>query len=143
MISINGTLVVQVLQFLILMFILDRLMFRPILKIINDRERHIAETKDGIENLELETIKLRDEYASRETNARKQASGKRSKMLTEGMTEVEKVMDKSRQEVNQIRSAAEKEARDELEKSRPLLRDEAAVLADDIIERVIGRRITG
>ena len=91
----------------------------------------------------MEAIKLRDEYASRETNARKQASRQRAKMLTEGMTEVEKVMDKSRQEVNQIRQTAEKEAKDELKKSRPLLRDEAAVLADEIIERVLERRITG
>ena len=143
MISINGTLVVQVFQFLVLMFILDRLMFRPILKIMNDREGHIAETKDGIENLELETMRLRDEYASREINARKQASRQRSKMLTEGMNEVEKAMDKSRQEVNQIRSTAEEEAKDELKKSRPFLRDEAAALADEIIERVIGRRIAG
>jgi F-type H+-transporting ATPase subunit b len=143
MISINATLIVQIFQFLILMFILNRLLFRPILKVMNDRDRHVSDKKDEIENLELETLKLRDEYTSREVQARKKASQERATIVGEGMSEADVTMEESRKKVYSIRETAEKEAQEELNNSKPFLHEEAAVLADDIIERVLGRRIAG
>jgi hypothetical protein len=52
-------------------------------------------------------------------------------------------MEESRKKVYSIRETAEKEAQEELNNSKPFLHEEAAVLADDIIERVLGRRIAG
>lgn len=143
MISINATLIVQVLQFLILMFILNRLMFRPILNVMKDRDKHFSEKKDEIKNLELETVRIRDEYTSREIKARKRASRERSKMMADGINEAERVIEESRKVVYSIREDAEKEAQEELDMSKASLLEEAAVLADEIIERVIGRRIAG
>ena len=44
MISINATLIVQVIQFLIFVFILNRLMFRPLLKVIDEHHQGVRGT---------------------------------------------------------------------------------------------------
>lgn len=143
MISINATLVVQVIQFLILMFILNRIMLKPILRIINERSEHISTSKDGIENLESEVMRLKEEYSLKENSARKNAALERSQLLSDGLKEAEEFINDSRKEVALLRETAEKKAENELNISRPLLNDEAVELAGEIIEKVIGRRIPG
>ena len=50
LITINATIIAQLVHFFILLFVMNRLMFRPILKIIQDREVYsknkIQEIKD-------------------------------------------------------------------------------------------------
>ena len=141
MISINETLIIQVLQFVILVFILNRLMFRPILRVIRDRNRYIEKRKNDIGNLEEETIRLRDEYLSRETDARKKAAQARTEIRNTGIAKAEEFENDSRSQVAAIKTEAEKEAEAEAERTRPFLQGEAAALADEIIERMIGRRM--
>ena len=141
MISINATLFVQVIQFLILVFILNRVMFRPILKVIRERNRYIEKRRNDIGNLEEETIRLRDEYLSRKTDARKKAAQARSEIRNAGIAKAEEFESDSRKQVAVIKTEADKEAEAEVERTMPLLQGEAAALADEIIERVIGRRM--
>ena len=141
MISINATLIIQVLQFLILVFVLNHLMFRPLLKVIRERNQYIEKRRNDIGNLEEEAIRLRDEYLSRETDARKKAAQARSEIRNEGISKAEEFESDSRRQVATIKMEAEKEAEVEVARSRPLLHGEAAALADEIIKRMIGRRI--
>jgi F-type H+-transporting ATPase subunit b len=143
MISINATLVVQVIQFLILVFILNRLMIQPILKMIDERALFIEKSKTEIDDIERETDRLRREFFSVQDDAKRNATEERNQLRSLGMNEADAFLEDSREKIALIRSEADGEAMKEIEKTQPLLRDEASVLADDIIERVIGRRIAG
>ena len=55
MININATLVVQVILFLVTLFFLNRLMIRPIMKMVQKRSQFFQETKEKILSLEKET----------------------------------------------------------------------------------------
>jgi len=87
MISINATLFLQILHFLILAYILNRFLFRPILNLINDREKHIEDTKIEAERIKNETVSLIEKSASLERNARIDA-GHRSEELKREATEI-------------------------------------------------------
>ena len=141
MISINATLFVQVIQFLILVFILNRIMYRPILKVIRDRDRYIEKKRNDIGNLEEETIRLRNEYLSRETDERQKTAQARAEIRKEGIAKAEEFERHSRSRGASIKTEAEKEAEAEVERSRPFLQGEAKAVADEIIERMIGRRM--
>jgi F-type H+-transporting ATPase subunit b len=143
MISINATLVVQVIQFLILVFILNRLMFRPILRLINKRKEFIDQTKNEIEKIILDTKRVRDEYVMREAHARRDAAKERVRIRDEGIASAEEFLDSSRNEVTSIRTEADNAAEEQINETRPFLQGEAEVLAEEIMERVIGRRIAG
>lgn len=142
MISINATLILQVLHFLILVFVLNRILFRPILKLINERTEYVETTTHEIRNLEVETEELREKHLSLQNEARKNATLERTQIRGLGITEAEKTVSNSRQEVSSIRAKADKDAREELERTLPMLQGEAVMLADEITEKMIGRRIT-
>ena len=141
MISINATLVLQVVHLLILVFILNRLMFQPILRLITERAAFIEKSRGEIIEFERETERLKNEYLSRESKARKTASREGQQLKSMGLTEVEELIEGSQKKVASIRGDAEKTAEDQRKANQPLLKDEAAVLSDEIVERMIGRRV--
>lgn len=141
MISINATLVLQVIHFLVLAYVLNRLMLQPLLRLINERTEYIANTKTEIENLEKETVLLRDEFLAKETEARVEANKERARLRSMGISEAEELINNSKKKVASMRAEADQEADKEYNKTQSLLDGQAAVLADEIIEKVIGRRI--
>jgi len=142
MISINATLLAQVIHFLILMFILNRLMFQPLLKLMRDRKEYTDETSKKIISIENDAERLRQEFISKEDNARKSATEERAEYRGEGIVESNELIEESRKEVEAIKAKADNEIEAEVAKTQPLLNEEAAVLAGEITERVIGRRLS-
>ncbi|MBW1911264.1 MAG: ATP synthase F0 subunit B [Deltaproteobacteria bacterium] len=119
MISINATLMAQVIHFLILMFILNRLMFQPIMKLIKERKEYTEKTSNRTKSIEFDTERLKQEFISKENDARKNASEERAEYRGTGMIEATDLVDESRKEVAAIKVKADKDT-----------------------ERVIGRRIS-
>lgn len=138
MISINATLVIQVIHFLILVYILNRLMFRPILKIIQDRSEHIAAGHKEIENLELKTQDLTNEYLSRERDARKQAHEERGRVRMDATTRADKFYNAAKSKVTSMRQEIDRGVEKEVQKIRPFVQREAEALVDVITEKMIG-----
>jgi F-type H+-transporting ATPase subunit b len=141
MVSINATLVFQVIQLLVLIFILNRILFRPILKLTIERDSFLEKSKLDMRNMESEVERLKKVFLSKEADARKRASREGVDLKNAAMVEVEKMMDESSMSAVSIRAEAEQIARRQLETTRPLLEGEAKILADDIVNRVIGRRL--
>jgi F-type H+-transporting ATPase subunit b len=143
MISINATLVLQVVHLLLLVFILNRLMFKPILKLVNERTGYMEKSKIEITDLESEAERLKREYLSLENRARKKASSESLELKKAGVAQVEAMIDESQEEVASIRRESETKIESEIGKARPSLQGEATVLAEEIVERLIGRRVAG
>ena len=143
MISINATLVVQVINLIILVYILNRLMYRPLMKLAREREEYFGNTKIEIQELEEQAENLKLEFAEVQRNARKSASQEAAQIRGEGVSQVEGHLEETKKDASLIRDQAEKEASEEIEKTKPFLGDEAAGLADEITESLIGRRLAG
>ncbi len=141
MISINATLVVQVILFLITVFFLNRLMIRPILKVVQNRSQIFRETKDTILSLESETEDLKRRFSQLQKDARKNAFSESDQLKKAGSTQAGEYLDQSRGEAASIRADGEAKAEAEKEKERPLLKDQAAGLSGEIVEKLIERRI--
>lgn len=141
MISINATLVVQIINFLILVFIMNRLMLQPILKKIEDRKEYIVKTKGEINDLEQETEQLKKKFISEQVNARNNAFVIRDELRSQAFDQTGEILKESQEKAASLRDAVDSDVAKEKEKMLPLLPGEAAVLAEEIIERVIGRRI--
>ena len=140
MISINATLILQIIHILILVFILNRILFRPIQGIIQRREDHLLNEKEDIHRLEEEAERLKNQFREQQTSARKDAALERGKLKEAGSGEAEEYIDASRKEAASIRAKADDDAETELKRTKPLLSEQSTLLADDIIERLIDRR---
>ena len=141
MISINATLVIQIVQFLILVFIINRLMFQPILRLIEERAGYFKDTKIKIGNIKDETEQLVKKSITIEHDMRKDASKENSLFKQEALKIAEKIFDDAKNEVALVRERVSKEIDDNLEVARKSLKNETLILADAITEKLIGRRI--
>ena len=141
MISINATLLVQLIHFLLLLFIMNRLMLQPLLKVIREREAYTDNTKSEIKDIEVKIGQLKEQFIAKENDARKDAAQERTDIMSVGMNEADGFLNESREEVSVIRQQAEKEVEAEVSKTQPLLADQASTLVSGIMEKIIGRRI--
>ena len=141
MVSINATLFFQVIQLLVLIFILNRILFRPILKLTTERDSFLEKSKLDMRNMETEVDRLKELFLSKEGDTRKKASRQGLDLKNAAMTEVENLMEESSRSAASIRMEAEEIAQKQIQTTRPLLEGEAGTLADDIVNRVIGRRL--
>ena len=141
MISINATLAVQLIHFLLLLFIMNRLMLQPLLKLIREREDYTKRTKSEIKELEVKIGQLQEEFVAKENGARKDAAQERSEMMNQGMSESDGYLNTSREEVSTIRDKAEKDVEAEVNKTQPQLEEQASSLVEGIMEKIIGRRV--
>jgi F-type H+-transporting ATPase subunit b len=139
MISINATLVLQVIQFLVLAFILNRIMIRPILKLIQERKEYVTKTRWHIEELALESRRLAETYQKRELDAKKGAVHKGNELRNVGILEVQQISQECQQKANEMKAEAEEAAKKEVQRVTDRLDAEATVLADEIAERVMRR----
>lgn len=141
MISINATMVVQVILFLFTLFFLNRLMIRPILRVVQKRTQVFKEAKDQILALEKETEELKRRFSQMQIDARKDAYSESDQLKKAGSTQAGEYLDQSKDKAASIRADAEARAEAEKQKERPLLKDQAAGLAGEIVEKLIERRI--
>jgi len=135
------TLILQLLQLLLLIWILNRIMFRPLLRLINDRDQHIEKIKQDVGNIARETTDLVNKNLAMEKDARLDAGEERTRLRQEANSQSELIFEETRKETEQIMSEAEKEIDGQVEKARDILHREVAVLAEEIIEKVMGRRV--
>jgi F-type H+-transporting ATPase subunit b len=141
MISINATLVIQVIHFLILLYILNRFMFKPILRLMEERSEHIEKTEKGVDEALDKTEVLKESFVSKIQLARSDATQERTELRETGIAETNELLERYKEKSAGIRAETDKEADREVELARPLMHDEVIVLAEGIIEKMLGRRL--
>ena len=140
MISINATLLLQIIHFLILVFILKRLLYKPIMKLMDERVQYVEEAKVKIANIETETAELVDRCIAMEKSARSEAGDENAKMKKEANTMAEQIFEETRKEVASIKEKAHQEIADQIEIAKELLSKEAQIVSDTITEKVLSGR---
>jgi len=141
MISINATLVIQVIHFLILVYILNRLIFQPILKLMDERDGHIEKTKKDVDEALDKTEVLKERCVSQVHEARTDATQERTELRETGIAETKELLERSKEETAVMRAETDKETEKKIEMTRPLMHDQVIVLAEGIIEKLLGRRL--
>lgn len=142
MIEINLTIVIQVLQFLILIFVLNRLFFRPISQVMTERQEKLTAWEEKTRNLQ-ETARLRLENYEDQLRAEKAQAQKRQEKLTEELKENEE--DKLRavsEEAARVVASTQQTIEEETERLREELRKQAAELSQMLAEKVLGRKVS-
>jgi len=141
MISINATLFVQVMHFLILVLVLHLILFRPILKLMDDRINHVDKLEKESEDIESKITQLASDRVTLEKNARREAVKERASFEKEGYEMAEKILHDTREEIAAIRGDVGLDIARQIEEARKSLQHEATLLVDELTEKVMDRRI--
>ena len=141
MISINATLVIQVIHFLILAYILNRLLFRPVMKLMDDRDGHIEKTITRANEALDKTEVLKERWVSEVNEARKNATQERTELRETGIAETKELLERFKGKTTILRAETDKEAEKGIATARPLMHDQVVVLAEKKKKKMLGRRL--
>jgi len=143
LISINFTLLVQLVNFLILLVVLNFLLFRPILKILDEREKLVKDSTELEERAGLLADENISEYESKLHSAKQESMSIRASGRNEALAQLRRTVQQTKagnvQELDKARDALKEEA----ERSRKILKPEAENLAVQIASKLMGRSAGG
>lgn len=74
MVNINATLIAQILNFIVLLAILAKFAYKPLLKAMDDRRNRIITDLDSAEQSRLDAEALKEQYAEQLAAARQEAT---------------------------------------------------------------------
>lgn len=141
MISLNISILYQIVLFVVLWLVLNKLLFQPYLRLLDERERRTTGAQHDCVELEHEGERLRARY--QEKIAQGQAAGYAAKeaILQEARAEREKILAQARQQAAQNLEGVRSEIAAAMERERRLAASEAAALAEEMASKVLGRRV--
>lgn len=141
MISINATLLVQIVNLLVLIFILNRLMYKPIGKMIAERT---ATLKGGL----AEAASLREQAVDTKADYRHQLGQGRQKVRDRLEVVRRQTEGEARQVIEEAQAKAKVQAdqmvasiQGEMAQARGEIRAEAERVAKEMAGRILGREV--
>jgi len=141
LISINETLLVQLLSFLIFLFIINRMMFRPLQNVRNERADYMnkieEDTRDAAKELEI----LTDQLKTQESIVRAQAHGLKQEIEASGNDQAAEIIASAKEQIETLKDTAEAEVKSQIFQARKHVRKESETLAANIMEKLLERRL--
>ncbi len=135
------SIVIHTINFLILLFVLQRFLFKPVMTMLDERSNKIRESVEAAERARQEVAAADQERAESMREARRQAD----EIVTRAMQEADKIKSDARQqaqeEAQRIITRAEQEATAERQQAMQELRAQVAELAVLAASRVISRSL--
>jgi F-type H+-transporting ATPase subunit b len=128
-------------NFLILLWILNRFILKPILDIMDERRGRIQKDEGEAQGLRDQASGKWEAYQRQLQEAKIEANLEKERIKGEGIEAERKLLEEIRAETAQVVEEARKRISDETSQAREFLRSQAEVLAEDIGEKILGRSL--
>ncbi len=142
LISINETSIIQLLSFLIFMFIINKIMFKPLLKAMAERKNYIKKVKEDIIDSKKEIKSLFVTLEKREADVRKEAFSINEELQEESNRKAVELVEKTTHEIEEMRKKSMQEIAAKMNETKKYLKDESEALAFLIMNKALDRKLT-
>lgn len=132
----------QLVNFLILLFILKKFAYKPILGMLDERKKSIEDAINNAEAAKAEAANLRKEYESRLAEAKQEAQDIIAKATKLGEEMKNDIVANAQAEATKAIQRAQEEISREKDQAIAALRDEVATLAVMAAGKVLGKTIS-
>ena len=141
MVEINLTIIIQVVQFLILVYILNRLLFKPTSQTMDERHSKIEAWEEKTRTLqESARVKIAS-YEKQLKRARANAQKEQKRMSIELNQKQEERLQVVFDEAAQMVASTKQALTEEAERLRQELRQQAEEMSQMVAEKVLGRKL--
>ncbi len=141
MVSIDSTMWFQMANFLILMFVLNVVLFKPILRVLERREKHFQGLDEEVKSLDQSVEEKMANYEEKLRQARLEAMNEKNEIQQKASGEGKSKMDEARNEILQIFDDFKQKIDKEMSSARKILKTQAEKISVEISEKVLGRSI--
>ena len=140
-INIDKSLLIQAVNFALLLYLLGRFLYRPLLAKMDERTQAIKRSLDEAATARAEAQRERDENAARLQAALAEAQSIRAAALQEAADEQRRLVDAARAEADRLVAATKAELAQDVNRARQELRREVGDVAVQVAERLIRRSL--
>lgn len=127
---------------MLLTVIVDRLLLRPILRVINEREQAIRSAKELAERSANQARAAAAEFDQKTTMARTEIYKQMDDMRRSATAERTEIMARTRAEADAQVAAASERLKAETEDAKRRLEVDADMLGAAVAERILGRKVS-
>jgi F-type H+-transporting ATPase subunit b len=142
LISINETFIVQIISFLIFLYIINRIMFQPLRSIMADRENHIKRIQQDIVTADNKLEALADQIRAQESAVKSEAFAQKTSLEEAGGRQADEIFADTRQEIKAARDRAQIEVDAQLIEAKKHIKEESEILMLSVMEKVLNRRLS-
>jgi F-type H+-transporting ATPase subunit b len=141
MINLDLSLVVQIVLFLVFWAIMRRVLFAPMGRLMEERERRTGGTQLQARAMLDEGKQLQAEYEAEIAKARAEGEAVKSQIRAEAARARELIIAQGHEVAAERTQSMRGEIRGELESARQTIIAQAESLAQDMAEKVLGRKV--
>ena len=141
MIALDFSIVWQILLFLALWLILSKVLFRPYMALLEEREQKTTGAEEDSHGLEHEAERLRAQYEQAIANAAAEGQANKDAIVQEARQQREALLSDARAEAAHILERVRLDIQSQLTRERELALQEADAVADDMVGKILGRRV--
>lgn len=135
--TFNATILMQMINFLLLLVLLRLVAYKPLLKVLEERQKYVANTIAQAENQRAEAEKIKAEYEAEMRRAREQAQAIIERATKAGEEQAQEIIAQAKAEAERVKESALADIQREREKAIAELRDQVASLALLVAGKVI------
>jgi len=140
-ITLNKALFIQFVNFVLLVFILNALLYRPIRQAIKQREEKINQDREEANRLAKEAEIRLNEWNKGLEEAKKAGLEKQGELMKGAKDEERAIITKVREETEDFIKKMRAEMAKDMEAARETLKSQAEAFSLEIAEKILGRPI--
>lgn len=141
LLSVNYTVFIQIVIFLIAIFILNKLVFKPFLSLVDRRDMMTRGAIEEAHELEEKVKSIIEEYDQKLSEARSVAIEERNKLVLEGQTVAADILGKAREETGALLDEAKAKLEADTKEIKDNIKGDIDELATDIASKVLGKEV--
>jgi len=140
-IELNLSFVIQLINFGILVLVLNVFLYKPIRKVLADRRQVIDSAREKTVSVDAEVQGKMAQYEARLHEAKAEAGARRAEALKLAQAEETAVLEKARKQASESLASIRDRVAKEAGEARELLKKQAEVLSGAICEKILGRSL--
>ena len=141
MVSIDGSLFIQIVNFLFLIWVLNMVLYKPIRKALTQRKEKVDGLESGIEAMAREVEEQNQSYNQGIKEARSKGKEEKEALLEATAQEERAIVDKINAKAQEDLAVMRTKIAEEAQEAKAVLMQEIDVFANAIGEKILGRAI--
>lgn len=141
MLSLDYSVFIQIANFLILLLLLNVVLFRPVRRIMGERNREMGELEHVTADLQVRVAEQSKALEENEAAARKQGFKEREGLRSEALHVEKKMYQDATASAGGKMEQARKATEERVKEIRTSLEKEIGLFSQELAEKILGRRL--
>ena len=141
MTDINATLIAQILNFIVLLWVLAKFAYKPLIKAMDDRRNRIINDLDSAEQTRLDAEALKAQYVEQLANARQEATEIVDKANKVAQNLHDEFMEQARAEKDAMMATAKERIEQDKKQALVDIRTQVITLSTQIASKVANQKL--